>query len=87
MLSGFKKSDKLTPTSKSIVYGNAYSALSTPTRDHDIFNGWFTAQTGGADVGAYTRCKMTQCHMELQMNVISHVTGSKINVYIKNRVL
>lgn len=40
--------------SKTVEYGVAYGALPTPTRDGYIFNGWFTAASGGSEVSSTT---------------------------------
>lgn len=38
-----------------VEYDKAYGELPTPTRDGWIFNGWFTAVSGGTKVGADTK--------------------------------
>ncbi len=46
-------------TSKSVIYGNTYGALPTPTRPGYIFLGWFTAANGGTQVTASTVFRST----------------------------
>lgn len=36
--------------SMSLTFGEAYGSLPNPTREHYIFNGWYTAPTGGTKV-------------------------------------
>ena len=40
--------------SKSVMPGDAYGALPTPTRDSHYFDGWYTAPVGGTKVDATT---------------------------------
>lgn len=41
-------------TSKTVYYGDKYGTLPTPTRENAIFDGWYTAATGGARVTSGT---------------------------------
>lgn len=38
--------------SKTVIYGNKYGELPTPTRDYYTFDGWYTEQSGGQKVTA-----------------------------------
>lgn len=42
------------PLSKSVAYGNGYGSLPTPMKAYCIFDGWFTAPSGGSQVSAAT---------------------------------
>ena len=47
----------VSPTTKTVTYGQAYGALPTPTRSGYTFLGWWTAkETGGKQVTATTVC-------------------------------
>lgn len=41
-------------TSKTVIYGNTYGTLPTPTKSGTSFLGWFTAPTGGTKITAGT---------------------------------
>lgn len=40
--------------SKTLTYGDSYGTLPTPTRDYYVFDGWYTAASGGSKVSAST---------------------------------
>lgn len=42
------------PSSKTVVYGQTYGTLASPTRTGYTFNGWYTAASGGTQVTAST---------------------------------
>lgn len=42
------------PSTKTIVYGNSYGTLCTPTRTGYNFSGWYTAASGGSQVTSST---------------------------------
>lgn len=44
----------VTPTSKTVPFGDAYGNLPTPTRAEFTFNGWFTEKIGGTKVDQST---------------------------------
>lgn len=44
----------VSPTSRSVGYGQAYGALPTPSWTGRIFQGWFTAASGGSQVSSGT---------------------------------
>ena len=47
----------VSPTTKTVTYGQAYGTLPTPTRSGYTFNGWWTTkETGGKQVTATTVC-------------------------------
>lgn len=39
-------------STKSVTYGEQYGTLPTPTYSNHVFNGWWTAQTGGTQIRA-----------------------------------
>ncbi len=41
---------KVTPSSKTVVYGEIYGTLPTPTRTEYAFDGWYTAKSGGEKI-------------------------------------
>lgn len=47
-------------SSKTVIYGNKYGELPTPTRDYYTFDGWYTEQTGGEKVTADSTFNMTK---------------------------
>ena len=50
----------VSPTTKTVTYGQAYGALPTPTRSGYIFDGWWTTKdSGGKQVKADTVCYAT----------------------------
>ncbi len=49
-------------TQKTVTYDSTYGTLSTPTRPGWIFQGWFTAETGGTKVTASTKVTKTVDH-------------------------
>ncbi|MBR3137621.1 MAG: InlB B-repeat-containing protein, partial [Clostridia bacterium] len=49
----------VSPTTKTVTYGQAYGTLPTPTRSGYTFDGWYTAKTGGKKVTASTVCYAT----------------------------
>ena len=46
----------VSPTTKTVTYGQAYGTMPTPTRSGYTFAGWWTAKTGGKKVTATTVC-------------------------------
>lgn len=48
--------------SKSVIYGNTYGTLPTPTRTGYNFDGWYTAATGGTKVTSSTTVAATGNH-------------------------
>ncbi len=44
----------VSPSSKTVTYGNSYGELPTPTRTYYTFNGWFTSPTGGTKITSAT---------------------------------
>ena len=46
-------------TSKTVTKGGTYGALPTPTRKGYIFNGWYTAKSGGTKITASTTVSLT----------------------------
>ena len=42
------------PTSTTVTYNSTYGTLPTPTREGYIFDGWYTAQTGGDKIESST---------------------------------
>lgn len=44
----------VSPSSKSITYSKEYGALATPVREGYVFDGWYTAKTGGSQVTSST---------------------------------
>jgi uncharacterized repeat protein (TIGR02543 family) len=49
----------LSANSKSVMYGDAYSALPIPTKTGYSFNGWFTELSGGINITAATTVSLT----------------------------
>lgn len=47
------------PISKSVTYNSMYGVLPTPTKTGYVFNGWYTASTGGTKVTADTKVTIT----------------------------
>lgn len=47
--------NSISPSSKSITYGETYGDLPTPTRTNYIFNGWYTDATSGTQVTSDTK--------------------------------
>ena len=43
-------------TTKKVTYGKTYGTMPKPTREGYVFEGWFTAKTGGKEVKADTVC-------------------------------
>jgi len=52
----------LSPASKSVTVGGLYGVLPTPTRTGQSFTGWYTAQSGGTLVTAFTAVTQTSNH-------------------------
>ena len=53
----------LSTTSKTVTYGQEYGTLPTPTRgDEYLFDGWYTAASGGTKVTASTTVTATSNH-------------------------
>ncbi len=44
----------VSPATKALTFGDSYGTLPTPTRTHHIFDGWYTAASGGTKVSADT---------------------------------
>lgn len=44
----------ISPTSKTVIYGNPYGTLATPTRTGYTFEGWYTSASGGTQVTSST---------------------------------
>ena len=56
----FNANGGTTPTaSKSVTYDSTYGTLPTPTRDGHIFNGWYTATSGGNKIETSTKVSIT----------------------------
>ena len=49
----------VSPSSTTVTYGSTYSSLPTPTRTGHIFNGWYTAASGGTQVTSSTTVTTT----------------------------
>lgn len=45
----------VSPASKSVIYGEKYGALPTPTREGYTFNGWYTTRSGGTKITENTK--------------------------------
>ena len=52
----------VSPSSKSVTYGNTYGTLPTPSRTGYKFLGWFTSITGGTQVTPSTKVTTTETH-------------------------
>ena len=49
----------VSPTSKTVTYNSTYGSLPTPTRTGYIFNGWYTATSGGTKITSDTKVTIT----------------------------
>ena len=49
----------VSPNSKQVTYGSTYGTLPTPTRSGYLFDGWFTAASGGTQVTSSTPVGIT----------------------------
>ena len=49
----------VSPSTTTVTYDATYGTLPTPTRGGHIFNGWFTAKTGGTEVKSTTKVSIT----------------------------
>ena len=52
----------VSPTSKTVIYGQTYGTLPTPTRTNYDFDGWYTASSGGSKVTSSTTVTATSDH-------------------------
>ena len=52
----------VSPSSKSVTYGNTYGTLPTPSRTGYKFLGWYTSKTGGTQVTPSTKVTTTETH-------------------------
>ena len=56
------KGGSVSPTSKSVVIGEKYGTLPTPTRDGYRFDGWYTAASGGTKITSTSIVNITSDH-------------------------
>jgi uncharacterized repeat protein (TIGR02543 family) len=63
-------------TSIKVTYGSTYGDLPTPTKENFIFDGWYTAVTGGTKIISTTKVKTAANH-----RLYAHWTGKAIDVY------
>lgn len=49
-------------SNKTVIYGNSYDTLPTPTRNGYTFNGWYTAASGGTKITSSTTVTATSNH-------------------------
>lgn len=66
-------------TSKSVIYGNTYGALPTPTRSGYSFNGWYTSANGGTKVTSSTIMKEIGNH-----TLYAHWTCNHSSTEVRN---
>jgi uncharacterized repeat protein (TIGR02543 family) len=52
----------VSPTSKTVTYGQTYGTLPTPSRNGHTFTGWYTAATGGTRIQATSSVTSTANH-------------------------
>lgn len=52
----------VSPTSKTVTFGSTYGTLATTSRTGYIFNGWFTASSGGTQVTSGTTVNTANNH-------------------------
>lgn len=52
----------VSPTTTTVLYGNYYGTLATPTRVGHAFAGWYTAASGGTQVTSQTQMTKTSNH-------------------------
>lgn len=50
---------QVTPTSKTVISGQQYGELPTPTKEYRVFMGWFTSLEGGTEVTSNTVLSQT----------------------------
>ena len=63
-------------TSITVTYGSTYGTLPTPTQDNYVFDGWYTAATGGTKITSSTKVATAADH-----RLYAHWTGKAIDVY------
>ncbi len=83
----------VTSASKNVVYGSTYGALPVPTRDGYIFDGWYTASSGGNKVESSTKVSITSeqtlyAHWtKIVVTDISIATKPSITEYFAGEIL
>lgn len=70
----------VSPSYKSVLYGNPYGALPTPTRSGYTFLGWFTAATGGSQVYSSTKFLSTS-----YIDIYAHWRQDSYYLYLYDR--
>ena len=66
---------EVTPTSIVVTYDSPYGELPTPTKDKFVFDGWYTAASGGTKVTSSTKVTTAANH-----RLYAHWTGKEVTV-------
>lgn len=62
-------------STKTVIYGSTYGELPTPTRDNYVFDGWYTAASGGTKITSSTVFNSTN-----DVTLYAHWTPKKFTV-------